>query len=281
LNITRFLNRRSLSFWTAVAYLLVLIVGLLDYLTGPEVAVSILYLLPVSLTTWIGGWRRGLLVSAVSAAVGLSSNLPWELSHLPPAVPFWNAVVLLGTFVVVTFLVFELRGSLEREARIARMDFLTGVSNSRLFYEQANAEILRSRRYSRPLSLVYIDLDDFKMINDRFGHIQGDALLRRAAETLRQTTRETDLVARLGGEEFAALLPETGPKEAEFVARKIQASLFEAMRDDDCPVTASIGAVTFLKPPESVDQMVHEADHLMYAVKTNGKNGVLHAVSQG
>lgn len=270
-----------MAFWTVVAYLLVLIVGLLDYLNGPDVPIYILYLVPVFLTAWVGGWKRGLLVSVVSAAVELLSYLPWELPHHHLAVLFWNAVVLLGPSGVVTFLVFELRRSLELEARLARLDFLTGVSNSRLFYEQANAEILRTRRYGRPLSIVYIDLDDFKLINDRFGHVKGDAILRRVADTLRKTIRETDLVARLGGEEFAALLPETGSKESELVARKLQSSLLAAMRDEDCPVTASIGAVTFLKPPESVDQMVREADHMMYSVKRNGKNEVRHAVYEG
>jgi diguanylate cyclase (GGDEF)-like protein len=120
--------------------------------------------------------------------------------------------------------------------------------------------------------LAYIDLDNFKTVNDTYGHLIGDSLLRLVADTIRNNIRTTDVLARLGGDEFVVLLPETDFEQSEIVINKVQTQLLDEMKKNNWPVTFSIGAVTFLTPPESVDEMIKKADNLMYSAKKNGKN---------
>lgn len=164
--------------------------------------------------------------------------------------------------------------ALEREKDDARLDFLTRIANRRAFYEIASTEAARARRYQRPLTLIYIDLDNFKTVNDTLGHDVGDELLIEVAATLRSNLRTTDTVARLGGDEFALLLPETDQGAALLVINKVQEVLLESMRRRNWPVTFSIGLASFPVPPESVEEMVKQADAIMYSVKLKGKNSI-------
>jgi diguanylate cyclase (GGDEF)-like protein/PAS domain S-box-containing protein len=168
----------------------------------------------------------------------------------------------------------KLRESLERERSAARIDFLTGILNRRGFFEIATSESQRSRRYKRPLSLVYVDLDNFKGVNDTMGHDAGDELLIRVAAIIHSEVRGTDSVGRLGGDEFAVLLPETDQEHGRVVVQKVQKQLMEVMQERKWPVTFSIGLISFQVPPESIEEMVREADRVMYSVKLKGKNSV-------
>lgn len=138
-----------------------------------------------------------------------------------------------------------------------------------------NQELERSRRTGRPMTVAYIDLDDFKGVNDRLGHPAGDDLLRRIAASLTKSIRRIDVVARLGGDEFTILLPETTEPEARAVLARAEKSIGATTKADRFPVTASIGAVTFSRPPISVDEVVSRADRTMYKVKQRGKNQVI------
>lgn len=111
-------------------------------------------------------------------------------------------------------------------------------------------------------------------MNDRYGHETGDEALRVTAATARAHLRGTDMLARLGGDEFAVLLPETGPEQAAAVVQRLRHDTLEAMRERRWPVTLSIGLVTFASPPESVEELIKEADALMYEVKNGGKDDV-------
>jgi diguanylate cyclase (GGDEF)-like protein len=126
--------------------------------------------------------------------------------------------------------------------------------------------------------VAYLDLDNFKEVNDRFGHSRGDSLLRLVAATIRTNLRKTDMVARLGGDEFALLLPETGYEPAAAVLRKIHQLLLGKMQRCGYPVTCSIGAVTFLRPAESVEELIKRADACMYAAKRGGKDRMKHVL---
>jgi len=168
----------------------------------------------------------------------------------------------------------KLKEALTRERSAARVDFLTGILNRRGFYEIAGSESQRSRRYKRPLSLVYVDLDNFKGVNDSMGHDAGDELLTEVAAVIHSEVRGTDTVGRLGGDEFAVLLPETDQEQGRIVVDKVQKQLLEAMQQKNWPVTFSIGLISFQTPPESIDEMVRGADKVMYSVKLKGKNSV-------
>jgi diguanylate cyclase (GGDEF)-like protein/PAS domain S-box-containing protein len=164
--------------------------------------------------------------------------------------------------------------ALAAERRLARVDPLTGLANRRAFYEGAELERKRALRHSRPLSVAYVDLDNFKQINDRMGHEVGDQLLIQIGSILQNTLRAEDLAARMGGDEFAILLPENDYESARTAVYKTHRMLTDMAKDKKWPVTFSIGMVTFSVPPESVEEIVRVADDLMYSVKHNGKNSI-------
>ena len=164
---------------------------------------------------------------------------------------------------------------------MARIDYLTGAGNSRFLYNLVQLEIDRLQRYQHPLTLAYIDLDNFKTVNDRLGHAVGDQVLCAVVSSVKKNIRRTDSVARLGGDEFALLLPETNQESARVVLSKIQEDILEEMRINNWPVTVSIGVLTCPVAPPSTDALVSMADELMYSVKRDGKNGVKYSTYVG
>jgi diguanylate cyclase (GGDEF)-like protein len=162
----------------------------------------------------------------------------------------------------------------------ATTDDLTELANRRRFTELLGVEVRRAERFGDPLGLILADLDDFKLVNDRFGHQAGDEVLRRFAAILRATVREIDVPARYGGEEFAVLLPETRLDGAEQLARRLAAALADvallAPDGEEVPVTASFGVSAY---PEagSVEELLAGADRALYRAKAEGKNRVARA----
>ncbi len=155
----------------------------------------------------------------------------------------------------------------------AMQDALTGLKNRRGFLEAGTAEIERARRYGRPLSIIFIDLDNFKQLNDSKGHDVGDTALKMASRALSKVLRSNDLLARLGGDEFAVLLPEIGPDASAEAARKLFRVVNMALQDFP-PVTASMGVICFSRVRHSFATMLKFADELMYEVKKSGKNNM-------
>jgi len=255
-----------------------LVLGIIDYYTGFEIAFSFFYLGPVALAAWTLGRNSGFLLSVTCAMVWLSANLLAGEQFSKPLIPIWNAITRLGFYFVITFLLAELRRLLEHEKVLARTDFLTGALNLRAFTDAATREIARTRRNFRPFSLLYLDLDNFKALNDRLGHTVGDHLLQTVAFTLARRIRANDVTARLGGDEFALLLPETGHEAVKMVAPRIQQALVRAMEHHNWGVTFSLGALTFDQPPDDVVQMIELTDRLMYQAKKAGKNAIIYAV---
>ncbi|HZR29221.1 MAG TPA: diguanylate cyclase [Terriglobales bacterium] len=169
---------------------------------------------------------------------------------------------------------------LEAEKKLARSDALTNLANRRAFYEQAEVERKRAVRYARPMSMAYVDLDNFKRVNDTSGHEAGDQVLITVASILQNNLRAEDLAARLGGDEFALLLPEAGHASAAFVMNKLHHLLTSAMQEKQFPITFSMGVVTYDTAPESTEIMVQKADEVMYEVKRQGKNSIRHVRSK-
>jgi diguanylate cyclase (GGDEF)-like protein len=234
---------------------------------------SVLYLIPVSFFTWFAGGQWGMLVAFASAAWVLRMNLHSNEMFAPIA--YWNAAILLALYVGSVVILGELRGLYLRERDLSRMDPLTGLPNRRAFFEFAEIETSRARRYHHPLTLVYLDVDEFKKVNDRFGHVAGDEVLRRVTTAAQSCLRRSDLAARMGGDEFAILLPETSQEAALPILQRMQAELRRMMARDGRPVTFSLGAVTFRTPPEAVDEMIRIADQEMYQAKGAGKDRLL------
>ncbi len=163
--------------------------------------------------------------------------------------------------------------------RASACDHLTGIANRRSFFEAAELELERWRRFPRPLSMIAIDADFFKNINDTWGHAAGDDVLRHLALTLSANVREIDVVARLGGEEFAALLPSTDLEGAIRLAERFRAAVEgQCVRSGDAEIgyTVSIGVATMEAGVSGVDQLLKLADQALYAAKKAGRNRVWH-----
>jgi diguanylate cyclase (GGDEF)-like protein len=218
---------------------------------------------------------RGVYVSLACALIWLGTNSLTSPAQGPSFyAQLWNAIVRLGFFLVVSNLLSSLHQSIEHEKTLARTDYLTGVQNSRAFYERAGIELARARRYRRPVSIAYIDLDNFKELNDRLGHTVGDEALRLIGATMMQQIRVSDLIGRLGGDEFTILLPETGEEEACKAGARLHERLTAEIVRNGWPISLSMGVLTCTDAPSDINWLITEADRLMYSVKRSGKNAV-------
>ena len=171
------------------------------------------------------------------------------------------------------------RKNLELElTRQAHLDYLTGLSNRRHFMAQGETELSRAIRYQKPLSLMMIDIDLFKSVNDTYGHQIGDVVLQAISRICKATLRHVDIAGRLGGEEFAVILPETTRNEAFEVAERLREAV--AKTEVTMPVglpihfTVSIGVTTLLDINVNLDMLLHQADQALYEAKRTGRNKV-------
>jgi diguanylate cyclase (GGDEF)-like protein len=258
---------------------LVMIVGFIDYLTGYEIAFSIFYLLPVALVSWFNKKSHAIIISILSVATWLWANIAAGQTYSHPAILIWNSIIMLGFFLMSAFSFLELKKLLEAEQAYARTDFLTGIANSRAFYYFAQIEIDRSVRFNRPFTIAYIDIDNFKQVNDTLGHLQGDNLLQSVAKTIKDNIRSIDVVSRLGGDEFAILFTETNEENAKTALNKVQKELISIVKNNDWPVTFSIGAITCYESCD-LNELIKEVDKLMYTVKESGKNGIEYKIHE-
>jgi diguanylate cyclase (GGDEF)-like protein len=270
--IERNLSRLSPPVVIGGALASILAIGLLDGLTGIYLSFALFYLIPVIAVVWACGRTLALLVAGVATAVGAMSDMWFGSGHLGLA-PFWNAGVRFGIFFLVVSVLARLHSSLENEARLARTDSLTGAANSRWFSEEIARELLRARRYGHDLTLAYVDVDDFKAVNDEYGHAAGDLLLRTVAEAIAANVRPSDVVARLGGDEFAVLLPETDAESTAAAFTRIRFALLERLREMGWGATVSVG-IASADGTCDADALICAGDELMYEAKRAGKDRI-------
>ena len=281
MNAASFFEKRSKPFWVIVGVVLVIILGIIDYLSGYAVSISLFYLFPILLVVWYTDGQMGLVLSFASTVVGFIANYSAGQSYSHPLIYVWNVILRLGFYCVVTWLSWMLKRTNKINQELARTDYVTGAISIRYFYELAQIEMSRFQRYRRPFTLVYIDLDNFKVINDRLGHSTGDRVLRAVTDSVRRQVRPGDTLARLGGDEFALLMPETDGNAARTVINRIHSSLVDEMVRNGWIVTFSLGVVTYTEVPKTVDEMVKIADNAMYSVKAASKNGVNYIIYAG
>ncbi|MBE0683323.1 MAG: GGDEF domain-containing protein [Anaerolineales bacterium] len=257
-------------FWVILAVILLGGVAALDFITGAELSFSIFYLIPIALFTWAVDGKVGIAAAFISAGIWLFIEIISSSDYSSAFVYFWNAVIRLGFFLLPVLLL----RNLEQERRLARTDFLTGATNNRQFRDQTQREIDRSARYRHPFTVVFIDIDNFKLINDTFGHTFGDKVLKAIVENIKSNLRKTDVIARMGGDEFALLLPEVNPENARTAISKMRQKLQEEMLKNKWPITFSIGVVSVITPDLAVDEVISIADKMMYSVKNYGKDNI-------
>lgn len=253
----------------AISLLLITLVGVLDYMTGYELSVSVFYLVPVSFGAWYNGRRFGFSVSILCSIIWYFAEINGGRVYSHIGVPVWNALVHLGFFLAGAYAATKLAQSLAWARTQALIDPLTGLSTRRAFDIRLEQGLALARRNSKPISIAFIDVDDFKGINDRFGHQEGDRALRVIADTLARVVRHVDTAARLGGDEFCLMLPNTAEAGAKAVVDKVMSDL----RQHQSPsISCSVGVITLHTPTLNVQGVIDAADKLMYAVKRSGKN---------
>src|SRR3954464_235029 len=212
----------------------------LRFKSTPGLNFAVLYLVPISFFTWFIGLRSGIASAFASAAV-LET---FDITHGAQAHFYWDTLMTLGMFIFMVFILSEVRGLYERERDLSRTDALTGLLNRRAFIEALDRERARHQRFPRPLTLAYLDLDNFKGINDSHGHAAGDALLRAVAQGMENSVRDVDSVGRLGGDEFAILMPETDADASKTAIKKVETKMKESV-GTRWPITFSVGVMPF------------------------------------
>ncbi len=254
-----------------VSLVLIAVIGFLDYASGYELSFAAFYLIPMFILAWSAGtWAAFAGAAGSAAARTLADVLAGKAYHAAWALA-WNASMRLVVFAVIALLLVIARRYVEKERAQSRTDHLTGAMNKKAFLDALQSELGRARRYGRPFTLVYLDMDNFKSINDSLGHLVGDSLLVEAVTIFRANTRISDSVARLGGDEFAIILPETDENGARVTVKKLIDKFGIHMNAHNWPVTLSVGSSTSTGN-ESVEQVIARADGLMYAAKMRGKN---------
>lgn len=253
-----------------------LLLGWMDVITG-DYSLIVFYLIPVSLAAWFIGKQSGILFCVLAIVVRFladENSVSFRMSH--STLHYWNELIEFLFLLVMSLLFSALKKNLDIEKQLASHDPLTGALNRRSFFDLAEYEINRSHRYCLPLSVAYIDLDNFKDVNDSLGHRTGDEVLITVVSTIRASMRSTDILSRFGGDEFVIMLPATSGEPAITFLNKIHGQLNALVARKKWPITFSIGAATYTEAPQTIDELIQKADELMYSVKRNSKNRLLH-----
>jgi diguanylate cyclase (GGDEF)-like protein len=255
--------------------------------------------------TMVGVAGAAVLLVALAVA-RRAQDLEWSQTSILGLDPgIWGAAVSFLTLFLVLQIVLNARTALERERRLveiaadlretsaelerlARVDQLTGVLNRGAFFDRLGTEFRRTRRYDRPLSVLMIDIDHFKSLNDRHGHATGDAVLAACARLMASSLRESDEIGRYGGEEFAAFLPETKLVDAATVAEKLRAAVealgIEPIDASGSPIHVTISVGVAGLPDLTVadhEALVRRADDALYNAKRSGRNRIATAPMGG
>jgi len=239
----------------------VIVLGILDYLAGYETSLSLFYLAPVAVASWYTGRRGAIAIAIIASLIWLTADVASGHNYGHPLTTLWELLVRIGMFLVQGLLLVALHNALNRERKQLRHD------------------LSLAQRQNTPITVVFLDVDDFKAVNDKFGHHEGDRVLRITGRILRDSTRNMDTVARLGGDEFVLVFPNTDMHGAEDVITKIRHDLRLALAVTTLPVTFSIGAITFPDAPLNMDEALKAADDLMYEAKRRGKDAAFFKVA--
>lgn len=259
----------------AICALGVTAAGWTDYITGLQIRTYPLYFIPIAYGAWHLSRKLSAALAAACATAWLASNLSTGESYESAYIWPINFGAQLAAFTLVAALISELRARLVVEQNLARLDGLTGLLNKRAFHERAELLVAVSQRAGTPFTLAYVDLDNFKQVNDQHGHDKGDEALISLARMLTTSLRAGDVVARLGGDEFALML--TGAKQdaATITLERLRQQVQSSMSARKWPITLSVGALCFETAPGSLADALTATDALMYRAKQGGKNRVL------
>ncbi len=267
-----FLEGKSPGLLFAISLAYIAAVAALDWYGGATFILSVFYLPAIAISAWYANRALGYACAVLAGASWTVGTRAWEVQGIEVA--SWNAAIAIGTFLVVAKLVADLKQTMARINEQAMTDSLTGALNRRAFMDRVGAEIEMQRRHHLPFSVAYCDLDDFKDVNDRFGHQVGDEVLRTFVDACRARLRKTDLVARVGGDEFALLLFGATEAAAVDALKKINEDVAQRFNDRRWPTTVSVGLVAFPSCPANAEELLCKTDEVMYRVKRGGKSAI-------
>lgn len=268
---------KSQFYFLLIGLASVVFIGYIDYITSEEINLSVFYLIPISLITWVSNIWLGSLAAVVSTIIFFVADY-YTAKALNLVILYWNSMVKFSFFMVIIYILTALRDSYIYEHELARIDNTTQISNGRFFMENVNKEIDRSIRYKHSLTIAYIDIDNFKAVNDKYGHITGDDILFQVAQAIKSGLRLIDLVARLGGDEFAVLFPETGKEISQVIIERMKKNIDDIILKNKWLISLSIGVVTCIGKDCTSELLIEKADTLMYGIKKSGKNNIAYQV---
>jgi diguanylate cyclase (GGDEF)-like protein len=257
----------------------VFLISLINYVSanflpfelGHYVSLDVLYCLPIIQTARLASVRtKRRYDTQTSTFAGIALALVWSATealitwpYFPVSAFVFNTLTRSVVFTVIGRVLVKLW----RERAFAHIDVLTGLANRMELLERLKIEQGRSERSGRPYSLLFIDIDQFKVMNDRFGHHGGDEALKAMAEILRKCSRKVDVPARLGGDEFILLLPDTDERSCEVLIKRIEESTKITFEARAWPISVSIGRTTNVGHTKEVDGVIRLADEQMYQAK--------------
>jgi diguanylate cyclase (GGDEF)-like protein len=240
--------------------------------------------------------RFGIAAVVIAVTVGsiALSVLISALAHLsmglPMAASAWAVTLVCPAIIAPTMswwmfdLVLKVERAHEQLRVLSTIDHLTGIFNRRYFMDRLGEELDRATRYGTPFAVAFIDIDNFKRINDEHGHLGGDEILRQLTQTCAKQVREMDTLARIGGEEFALLLPQTSAEDAAHLVERLRANVAATrakIGDGWLEVTVSIGLTSATREALDVNGILRLADEALYAAKRQGKNRLVARTAVG
>lgn len=268
-----FFERRSRPALAAIAYVSSVLLGILDYMTGVEIHFLLLYLVPVFIASWFVSKKAGVGLALFTSLIWLVVHSLGGRSYSSAWIGYWNLAMSTATLTVFAIMQAQLRAKLDELSHRASRDFLTGLPNGHAFYELTAKEMDRAFGIE-PMTLVCIDITGFKWVNHRFGYPAGDYMMCTIAQAIRQHVPRPDLVGRLGGTNFAVLLPNVAADVARLILQRVQTALDEQRRKYAHPLTFFISAIACTKAPRTVAELMQEADAQMTRIKNGNKDSL-------
>lgn len=252
----------------AGALLLIVVTGLIGVMSSASMVLLLIF--PVAVLAWFGGVWAGRIGALIGAGVQSALGSLWATSPESAGLDGLGFVVTAATLLLLAEVIPPLKESARQHREQAQRDPLTGLGNRRYFRELAAVELHRTRRYRRPLSLIYLDVDGFERVNEKDGYAAGDMILSAMGNVLTNAFRASDVVARIAGDEFALMLPETSGEGAQVVAGKLRERLAEALKKTGQQVSFSIAIIGFEDGAVSLDPVLQQADAAMLEAKRTG-----------
>lgn len=249
-------------------------VSVIDYITGTEIRVYPFYFIPVTLAASFISFRFAIFTSIFCTLLWFTSNFYAGMVFSNKWFWAWNCIANFISLLFVSYLVSNLKTYKDQQEKHAIFDSLTGLLNRRAFNDKGSIILELCRRLSMPVTIAFIDLDNFKFVNDNFGHKKGDEVILNISNIIKSNLRASDILCRLGGDEFVAMLPNTAIEGANSVLERIRHKVECEMQKESLEVRCSIGAEVFYTIPNNTDDLINSADKIMYSVKNSGKNRV-------